>query len=233
MTTPRYALYYAPAPGSDLDRFGSALLGYDAHTGDELAYPQTILQGAPDWADLTQDPRKYGFHATLKAPFSLPPGMTEPQLLTACEAFTRQPRPIPIIKPVIASVGGFIAIAPMQPSDELEKLAADCVSAFDSFRAQLTPEDRARRKPELLTPRQREHLDRWGYPYVMNDFRFHMTLTGKLSAARHEMILTMLRPHFAALNISTLAIDRLAVFRQDDAGSRFRIVRHYALQGSC
>jgi len=31
---PRYAIYYAPAPASDLDRFGAQLLGYDAFTGE-------------------------------------------------------------------------------------------------------------------------------------------------------------------------------------------------------
>ena len=68
---PRYAIYYAPAPGSGLDRFGAALLGYDAFTGKDLPFPEDILQAAPDWRGLTGDPRKYGFHATLKAPLSL------------------------------------------------------------------------------------------------------------------------------------------------------------------
>ena len=65
---PRYAIYYTPAPGSDLDRFGAQLLGYDAFTGVDLPFPDSILQMSPDWHDLTRDPRKYGFHATLKAP---------------------------------------------------------------------------------------------------------------------------------------------------------------------
>ena len=71
---PRYAIYYAPAPDSDLDRFGAQLLGYDAFSGEDLPFPDGILQAAPDWHELTRDPRKYGFHATLKAPLSLAPG---------------------------------------------------------------------------------------------------------------------------------------------------------------
>ena len=90
-------------------------------------------------------------------------------------------------------------------------------SEFDSFRAPLTPEDRARRNPSALTPRQRDYLDRWGYPYVLEDFRFHMTLTGRLDAERREPVLTMLRERFAALGLQTLAIDRIACCRQDDA----------------
>ena len=51
---PRYAIYYAPAPGSDLDRFGAELLGYDAFSGEDLPFPDGILQAAPDWRDLTE-----------------------------------------------------------------------------------------------------------------------------------------------------------------------------------
>jgi putative phosphonate metabolism protein len=232
MAYPRYAIYYTPAPGSDLDRFGAELLGYDATTGDDLAFPDGILQLAPDWRELTRDPRKYGFHATLKAPHSLAPGKTEAELLAACEAFARTARPIPAIEPIVGSISGFIAVLPVEPSAELEQLAADCVSEFDSFRAPLAAEDRARRNPSMLTPRQREYLDRWGYPYVMQDFRFHVTLTGRLPPERHEPVLTMLKDRFSALGLKTLAIDRIALFRQDDADSRFRIVGSYVLRES-
>jgi putative phosphonate metabolism protein len=232
MAYPRYAIYYTPEPGSDLDRFGAELLGYDATSGEDPAFPDGILQLAPDWRELTCDPRKYGFHATLKAPHALVPGKTEAELLAACEAFARTPQPIPVITPVVGSISGFIAVVPAKPSAELERLAGDCVEEFDSFRAPLTAEDRARRNPSMLTPRQREHLDRWGYPYVMQDFRFHMTLTGRLPPERHGPVLTMLKDRFSALGLKTLAIDRIALCRQDDADSRFRIVGTYVLRKS-
>jgi putative phosphonate metabolism protein len=221
---PRYAIYFAPASGSGLDRFGAHLLGYDAFGGADLPFPDGIAQLAPDWRDLTEDPRKYGFHATLKAPLSLAAGKTEAELLAACETFAGTPRPIPVIRPIVDAISGFIAIVPASPSGELDQLAADCVSLFDRFRAPLAPEDRARRNPTQLTPRQCEQLDRWGYPYAMEDFRFHMTLTGRLSAERRAPILAMLQQRFAALRISTLAVDRFALFRQDGTKSRFRII---------
>jgi len=227
---PRYAIYYVSAPGSDLDRFGAQLLGYDGFSGADLAFPEGVTQMAPDWRDLTRDPRKYGFHATLKAPLSLARGKTETELLAACEAFAGTPRPIPVIRAVVSSISGFIAVVPAEPSAELERLAADCVSHFDSFRAPLAAEDRERRNPSKLMQRQREHLDRWGYPYVMEDFRFHMTLTGRLAAEQRESVLTMLRNRFSAIDLNALAIDRIAVFRQDDADSRFRIVKHWKLR---
>lgn len=228
-THPRYAIYYADAPGSTLDRFGASLLGYDAYTGEELPFPGGV---PPDWRELTQDPRKYGFHATLKAPMALAPGRTEAQLVAACELFADAARPVPLIKPIVDSISGFIAVIPSEPSAELEQLAADCTRAFDFFRAPLTPEDHARRNPAKLTARQCEYLDRWGYPYVMEEFRFHMTLTGRLSAERRDKVVAMLRDRFAVIDLATLEIDRIALFRQDDAASRFGIIGHWPLRAS-
>ena len=227
---PRYAIYYAPEPASDLDRFGADLLGYDAFAGCDLPFPEDAIKAAPDWRELTSDPRKYGFHATLKAPFSLAPDKTEAELFAACATFAATPRAIPRFKAVVGSISGFIAVIPAEPPPELIQLAADCVSEFDYLRAPLTEADRTRRNPSQLTPAQREHLDRWGYPYVMEEFRFHMTLTGRLGSARREPILAMLRSRFASTGLDTLVIDRIAVFRQDNAASRFRIVGQWELR---
>jgi putative phosphonate metabolism protein len=227
---PRYAIYYAPASGSVLDRFGGQLLGYDAHSGGDLPFPADVASERPDWHDLTQDPRKYGFHATLKAPMALAPGRTEAELAAACESFAGTARPIPVIEPIVDSISGFIAVIPAHPSAELLRLAADVTREFDSFRAPLTPEDRARRNPAKLTARQCDYLDRWGYPYVMEEFRFHMTLTGRLDTERREAVVAMLRSRFSATGLRTLAIDRIALFRQDGADSRFRIIKNCGLK---
>jgi putative phosphonate metabolism protein len=226
---PRYAIYFAADADSALSRFGAELLGYEAHTGRELPFPDEALRTATDWRDVTSDPRKYGFHATLKAPMTLAPGMTEAELMAACATFAGQARPIPLIRPIVDSISDFIAVIPAEPVSELQQLAADCARDFDEFRAALTVEDRARRRPEKLSERQRNYLDRWGYPYVMEEFRFHMTLTGRLGAERRGPIVEMLRGRFAALKLDTLAIDRVALFKQDDAKARFRIIGEWAL----
>jgi putative phosphonate metabolism protein len=228
--SPRYAIYYAPESGSALDRFGAHLLGYDAYGGEELPFPDHMAVAVPGWRELTQDPRKYGFHATLKAPISLASGRTEAELLAACATFAKTSRGIPVITPVVNAISDFIAIVPAEPSAQLETLAADCVREFDAFRAPLTAEDRARRNPSKLTPRQCDYLDRWGYPYVMEGFRFHMTLTGRLPAGRREALVAVLRERFAALKMPSLSIDRIALFRQDNASARFGIVGHWPLQ---
>jgi putative phosphonate metabolism protein len=229
---PRYAIYHAPARGSALDRFGAELLGHDAWTGAALPFPTQIVEQIPDWQELSADPRKYGFHATLKAPMALADDKTEVELVAACADFVKEARAIALITPIVDSISGFIAIVPQRRSSELEQLAADCVRAFDGFRAPLTPEDRTRRNPAKLSPRQVEYLDRWGYPYVMEEFRFHMTLTGRLGDIRRKSVLAMLRERFARLELETLAVDRLALFRQDDAKARFTIVGDWPLRAA-
>jgi putative phosphonate metabolism protein len=228
---PRYAIYYAPAPDSEFHRFGAQLLGYDAHSGTDLPFPDSLISSRADWPDITTDPRKYGFHATLKAPMTLADGKTEADLATACKTFAATARRIPVIEPVVDSIDGFIAVIPASPSAELTQLAAEVTREFDLFRAPLSPEDRIRRNPAKLTPRQRNYLDRWGYPYVMEEFRFHMTLTGRLDAARREPVMAMLISRFSDIGLRKLAIDRVALFRQDGPHSRFRIIRGYILEG--
>ena len=226
---PRYAIYFAAGSDAALSRFGAELLGYDVYTGNELPFPHDALHVAPDWRDISADPRKYGFHATLKAPMALASGRTEAELMAACAVFAGKARPLPVIRPVVDAISGFIAVIPAEPVDALQRLAADCVRDFDSFRAALSAEDRARRRPEKLSERQRDYLDRWGYPYVMEEFRFHMTLTGRLDAERRGPILEMLQTRFASLRLDTLAIDRLALFKQDETKARFRIIAEWAL----
>jgi len=226
---PRYAIYYAPPPATDLCEFGASLLGYDAWSGEDRRFPSEVLNVVPDWSGLTSDPRKYGFHATLKAPFGLAADKSEAELCAACADFAAAPRAIPIIRPVVAAISGFLALIPGDASPQLQALAAACVEMFEPFRAPMAPDDRARRKPELLTPRQRDHLDRWGYPYVMEDFRFHMTLTCRLPHERRGPILAMLQERFSALTMTALAIDRIALFRQSASSARFQIVGDWPL----
>jgi len=226
---PRYAIYYAPAADSDLAHFGATLLGYDAFTGEDTPVPVDLIREMPDWPAVIKDPRKYGFHATLKAPFPLKPEKTEAELIAACDTFAAAPRAIPVIAPVVRTISGFTAVVPSEPSADLSTLAQDCVEAFDGFRARMTPDDRARRKPENLTPRQVEQLDRFGYPYVRDDFRFHMTLTGRLSPERNAPVREMLQQRFAALDLTSLLIDRIALFKQDSATARFRVAHMVGL----
>lgn len=221
MSHPRYAIYYVPAPDSVLYRFGAEIIGYDAFTGEGCESPETF-RSFSDWTALTADPRKYGFHGTLKAPFPLAASAREDDLAAAVEAFIA--RDIPRIAPVVDLLGDFVAIVPARPVEALSKLADDCVTQFERFRAPLTEAERARRLKSRLTPRQIGHVDRFGYPYVFEDFRFHMTLTGRLTDARRDDILARLRKAFTELKIDDIAVDAVALFRQPAPGKPFEII---------
>jgi len=230
----RYALYYAPAAESALWRFGCEILGCDAATGADV--PQWIPPGfTPDeWQVATEDPRGYGFHATLKAPFRLAPGRQEAELVAFLAAFGQShaagaPVPCEVGVAGASPAGGFVAVIPatgasVTPFAVLERAI---VEEFDRFRAPLAQSDIARRMPARLSERQREQLDRWGYPYCLADFSFHMSLTGRL--ADPEPVAAALRRRAEAMGAGgPIALDRLALFRQQP-GERFRIIASSAL----
>lgn len=227
---PRYAIYFVPPAESAIYRFGAGLLGYDAFEAAELEHPPHVLDAVSGWHGLTSDARKYGFHATLKAPFSLRTGSSEGDLAISFDRFAQTPRVIAAITPVIRRIGGFIAIVPEATSAPLAQLADDCVTAFEPHRAPLSDADRQRRLKTSLTSRQIAHLDRWGYPYVFEEFRFHMTLTARLTAPTDATVLQFLQSEFAKLGFPSLTIGHIALLRQQSAEQRFAIIRHAALK---
>jgi putative phosphonate metabolism protein len=226
---PRYAIYFVPPAHSMLYRFGASLLGYDALSGAPLPFADGIEVQIDGWKEMTIDPRKYGFHATLKAPMSLIDGRSETELMATVEKFARAHRAIPVIAPVVRAIGNFIAIVPDAPSPALQTLVDDCVTAFDSFRAPLTMEDRRRRNVLALTERQLAYLDRWGYPYVFEEYRFHMTFTGSIASERRASVLNVLQKHFGKLHLQHVAIDHVALLRQNDETSAFNVMSNLPL----
>jgi putative phosphonate metabolism protein len=230
MDEPRYAIYFVPPAHSGLYRFGAGFLAYDCYAGESLGQPADIRLAASEWQELTREPRKYGFHATLKAPFHLVPPFIEADLTAELVRFAGIPRTIPAIEPTIRSLAGFIAVVPDEPSMALDRLAADSVMAFDRFRRPLSLCERERRLGADLSDRQVENLDRWGYPYVFEDFRFHLTLTGAIGTDRRGAILALLQAHFDKVDdAGPLRITQLALVRQDARSMPFRILRQAAL----
>jgi len=230
MMDPRYAIYFVPAPDTALYRFGAAALGYDCFTGADIATLDALPVDAGAWRELTREPRPYGFHATLKAPFRLAAGRTEAELIGALAEFSRRIDSAPAIEPAVCLMQHFVAIVPVTVGAGLGRLAALCVEHFDGFRAPLTSVDRSRRLAAHLTARQIGHVERWGYPYVFEDFRFHMTLTGALSADCLEPMLAYLRGGLACSHgDGPIKINRLALLRQDNPGTRFVVLAHRAI----
>jgi len=233
MSEPRYAVYFVPAPETPLYRAGAALIGYDVYRGECLPYPSGLPCDDAEWSALTTEPRVYGFHATLKAPFRLAPGRRAEELAARIAAFAGGWDEGVTITPSLSAVGGrFAALVPDAPSPALDRLAACCVRAFDEFRAPLNDDERRKRLTAPLTARHREYLERWGYPYVFEDFRFHMTLTGPLAVPRRESVLACLRESLGAVAGTPAPVDRIALLRQSDPDSPFRLVANAPLRAS-
>jgi putative phosphonate metabolism protein len=227
----RYALYYAPAPESPLWAFGCGALAYDAATGAEL--PTTPLAGydAQGWRTLTADPRRYGFHATLKPPFHLADGVTETALREAAATFVERRAPVVLEHLAVRRLGRFLALCPDGRPLALHRLADDVVREFDRFRAPLNEVDRARRNPDRLTDRQRCYLDMWGYPYVFEEFRFHMTLTGQVDPDRVTAVEAALHEVYRPWAETPVAVDALVLFVQPEPAARFRIMQRFPFAG--
>lgn len=215
----RYAIFYAPPANSALWAFGSTLIGYDAETGESL----TPFAPERDWLALTEEPRRYGFHGTLRAPFRLRDGTSDSALLASAKALASRWRPFVMPPLRVELLDAFVALAPAVASPTLDELAAECVGVCDALRAPLTETDRARRVPSRLSARQIAHMDRWGYPYVFEDFRFHMTLTGSLPEGRREPVRSEIERRFGTLG-EAIPVDSIAIFRQRDRAAPFRVL---------
>lgn len=226
----RYAVYYMPSEHSPLWRFGSSILGFDAATSMDVDYPDHAIFKDPAALGWTARPRQYGFHATLKAPFHLAPGASAENLEACAQDFAAE-RLAFDIELKVATFRDFLALVPVERYAELDRLADDCVRAFEPFRAPLTPVDRERRHPERLTSRELENLDRWGYPFVFEEFRFHMTLTGVLELDEQLRLEPVFRELFDVVP-PAVTIDALALFRQDEREGRFRLHQRYPFKAA-
>lgn len=225
--TARYAVYFAPRPDSELWRLASAVIGRDAVTGADLPFPPVVPCDAPDWRETTAEPRRYGFHATLKAPFELATAADERSLLEAAGAFAADRRSFSVPRLVVRLLGDFVALTPEVPSSDIDRLGADCVVAFEPFRAPISDHDRERRVRTLTDPRHVASVDRWGYPWVFEDFRFHMTLTGRLPDARRDAVRSALADLFGTIEPS-LHVDAVALFKQSDRSGPFVAMERFS-----
>jgi putative phosphonate metabolism protein len=224
----RFAVYYAPRQG-EFAAHATAWLGWDPEAGREVAQPDLPGLPAPA-AELTRDPRKYGFHGTLRAPFRLDEGVSPDDVRATVDNLAAQLAPVTCDALRIQDVHGFLALIPQGCEDALQSLAAAVVEGTDHLRAPLTDEEIARRKPDQLSPRQQELLHRWGYPYVMEQFQFHLTLTDKLPEDRRGPVTAVLQDHLSPVLPRPFVIEDLCLFGEDRDG-RFHLLHRAALSG--
>lgn len=226
----RYAIFYTPSPGP-LSAFAAAWLGWDSVNGCSVAPPEIADLPAPI-SDITITPRKYGFHGTVRPPFRLAAGLSEDALLSQFADFCATYAPIELKGMELAQLGRFLALVPCGDESRINQLAARAVTVFDAFRAPLDDAEIERRRRANLSPVQDELLLKWGYPYVMQEFRFHMTLTGKLPKAQATKTREALEPHLVPLLPSPFVIDSLSLMGEAEEGGMFHVIDRIPLTGT-
>ena len=214
----RYAVYFAPQPHSALGQLGQRWLGLCAQTGTRTRPPSRFVAG----------PRRYGFHATLKAPMRLAQDASEDEFLGSVKSLAKllQPVELGLLEP--RRLGGFLALMQANGAhDEVSNLAWSCVRSLDHLRAPLTPEDIARR-PDLKQAEQ-ANLLQWGYPYVADQFRFHITLTSALSDTELDEAETAFRAATGSSLDEPVMLDAISVYGDPGAPDTFRLIKRFAL----
>lgn len=227
----RFAVYFAPPEGSRLEAFGRSWIGRDHVTGKAVEPPRIDGLSTARQREIAAFPRTYGFHATLKAPFELRERRTLAELFDAAAAFAASRSPFTAPPLAIQGLSGFIAFKLSEPSPEMDSLAADCVREFEDFRAPLRPADIERRRAGGLTDRQDRYMLAFGYPYVFEEFRFHMTLTGRLQDPERTVVLKALRDLARPLDGEALPVDAICLYEQAGRDAPFILTHRFPFAG--
>jgi putative phosphonate metabolism protein len=223
----RVALYYAPALDDPLWSLGARWLGRDPETNAPMTQPD--LSGI---VEITAEAASYGFHATLKPPMRLREGTSWDDVVTATEDIASTLPPFDLPRLEVADLQGFLALRDAEPSAALQVLSDSCVRGLDHLRASPTEEELARRRKANLSAEHEAMLVRWGYPYVLESWFFHMTLTRRLSLAE----LAIFRPAAEAMFADTLRAPRrvvdICLFAQPSNGAPFTLAERLPLRGT-
>lgn len=222
----RYAIYVT-LPEGPLADFGARWLGWDSVRGAECPHP--ALSGLPrPVCDLTERPRKYGLHGTIKPPFFLAEGQSQTDLQRSFETLCADVQPLMLPPLTLARIGPFLALIIDGDQTPLAALAARVVQDLDMYRAPPTDAELSRRNRSKLSAAQAALLDRWGYPYVMDQFKFHITLTGPLSDKDRDATFAVLQGALDPLLEDSFAVPHLTLLGSDKTG-RFHEISRIAL----
>jgi hypothetical protein len=222
----RVALYWAPRLEDPLHRLGSRWLGRDAETGAGM--PQPALPGL-DLAEVTAEACRYGLHGTLKPPFRIRTSWAAVRADAMALAARTRPFALPPLR--LAEHHGFLALLETERSAELQALCDACVTGLDAHREPPTEAEIARRRPERMSERQRAYLQLWGYPYVLDEWWFHVTLTRRLTPEERAVVEPALAAHLGEAPALPRRVTELCLFTQAGPDAPFLIAERLPLLG--
>ena len=212
----RYAVYFAPPADHPLSRFASGWLGRCPEGRPVDARPRIARFDAERLEQIVAEPARYGFHGTLKPPFRLADGRCERELAERLTDIAAGLAGFLLPPLELRALGRFLALVPQVASPTLAAVATACVTGLDAMRAPPTAAEVERRRRATLDPRQEQLLARWGYPYLLDRFGFHLTLTGPLAEAERALVQAALAP-------------LVAPFCRMPPGEPFRLARRFPL----
>jgi len=222
----RVAVYYAPRPDDPLFAAGATWLGRDPES--DAPAPQPDI---PDIAEVTAEPRLYGFHATLKPPMRLAEGRQWFDVLEAARKLADRTAAFDLPRLAVRDPYGFLALRETIPCPPLQALADACVEHIDPFRAPSSEAELARRRRANLSAEQDAMLTRWGYPYVFTTWFFHMTLTRRLTAVEKARFQPAAEAYFARALGVPRRVNDLCLFSQAAPDAPFVIAERLPLRG--
>jgi hypothetical protein len=228
----RYAVYFCPPPKSPLGWAGRHWLGRCAEEGVSLRPLSIASVTAQQLLQLTQAPRRYGWHATLKAPFVLAAGFERATLSQHIQKIASCFDPFDIEALELTILDGFLALVPVGKNRTLNALANRLSLELQGLAEELSESDIVRRRKSVLSPRQDQLMQCWGYPYVLEQYRFHFSLTSDLSQ-EHDGIKRALQ-HAAQIQFGQLGpftIDQVCLSGQPSPGANFQVLERLLLGG--
>ena len=227
----RFAIYFVPATSHPLWELGNLWLGRDPETSGTFIQPYVSGFSPDEIKAVTAAPRRYGLHATIKPPFRLARGHDEAELRNRLKEFccTWQSFELPLLE--VTTLDDFIALKLTQPNRYINELAGACVVEFDNFRCPPDDAELARRQLETLSDSERDNLARWGYPHVLEDFRFHITLTQPTTPNQRVHLLPWLTDYFASAIAHPCRVDGLALYVEPFPDAALQLVRRFPFNG--
>ncbi|MFC0401204.1 DUF1045 domain-containing protein [Paraburkholderia rhizosphaerae] len=228
----RFAIYYAPPRASQWWDEGSTWLGRDAERGVSHEAGPAFPLLSQTLSDLTKAPRRYGWHGTLVAPFRLADGVRAHDLIDAAQRWAQTKTGF-ALRVEAATLGDFVALRPSDDNGDarMRELASDALRAFAALRAKPSAADLERRLAAPLTERQRALLVEWGYPYVFDEFRFHMTLSNSLELAQDRAAIVEWW-HARIANLGMLPVDGVAIFVEPAPAEPFVLWQRLAFKST-
>ncbi len=222
----RYAIYYAPSENSELDLFGKCLLGWDPYKGVETTKSDlSKLPSFKKFSSLVLTPKQYGFHGTIKAPFKLKNEYTYNDLENKVREISKQIHSFYFDQLIIKKLGNFIGLIPTN-NLKVNAVSNKFVEELDYLRDELSESEIKKRKPHKLTSNQKQMLFKWGYPYVFDEFKFHLTLTSKLNVVEIDDVLRSLQNILKQVNLNKISFNNICIFGQK-SDEKFYFVQRF------